>query len=73
MEHINDQFLITESNKGTRVMLDKGMSIDIICKIVKNYQKCYIAIKEENPALAREFYFTNHMELIIKRHFKIAR
>jgi hypothetical protein len=67
MEHINDQFLMTQSNLGTRVLLDKGMPIDTIFKLVKNYQRCYICIKTENPALALQFLFVNHMELVIKK------
>ena len=69
MEHINDKFLINESNEGTRVLLDKGMPINMTCKIIKNYQRCYICVKEENPQLAQELKFHKYMENLIERKF----
>jgi len=66
MEHINDKFLINESNLATRVLLDKGMPIDMVCKLIKNYQKCYIFIKEEEPQLAQAFKFHKYMEKVMK-------
>ena len=35
MEHINDKFLMNESHKGTRVLVDKGLSINMVCKLVE--------------------------------------
>jgi len=69
--HINDKFLINESNKGTKVMLEKGISIDTTCMIVKNYQKIYILMKQESPILAQQFTFVKYMEKVIDRKFKL--
>ena len=71
MEHINDKFLINESNKGTKEMLEKGMPIDTICMIVKNYQKIYIVMKQESPILAQQFTFVKYVEKVKERNFKM--
>ncbi len=70
MEHINDKYLITQRNMGTQVLIAKGLPIDMVCKVVKNYQRCYIAIKDEEPQLLRAFTFDKYLERLIKNKFE---
>jgi hypothetical protein len=55
---------------GTRVLIAKGLPIDMVCKVVKNYQRCYIAIKDEDPQLSRAFPFEKYLERLIKNKFE---
>ena len=57
MEHINDKFLMDECNLFTRKMLEKGMDINRVCLIIKEYQTKYIHIKELNFQLSQQFTF----------------
>ena len=66
MEHINDWFMIEQSNCATRVLLGKGMDIDMVCKIIKTYQKCYIAWKEDDNSSRLAFY--TYMEHFMRKY-----
>ena len=57
MEHINDKFLMDECNLFTRKMLEKGIDINRVCLIIKEYQTKYIHIKELNFQLSQQFTF----------------
>ena len=57
MEHINDKFLMDECNLFARKMLEKGIDINRVCLIIKEYQTKYIHIKELNFQLSQQFTF----------------
>ena len=46
-----------ECNLFTRKMLEKGMDINRVCLIIKEYQTKYIHIKELNFQLSQQFTF----------------
>jgi hypothetical protein len=53
---LNDKFLLEQSNKITRILVNSpGWSIDMVCKVVKGYQKRYSVIKQSSPELALQF------------------
>jgi hypothetical protein len=55
-ELLQDKFLVEQSNKITKILLEGGeMDINTVCKVVKRYQKQYSDIKEFNPELAQQF------------------
>jgi hypothetical protein len=39
----------------TRGLLERGMKLNRVCMLVKDYQKKYICIKEQSPIHAKEF------------------
>ena len=55
IDHINDTFMMGECFTFTKAMMDAGMELNTICKIIKNYQQKYIYIKNENPEMAKLF------------------
>lgn len=59
---LNDKFLIEESNEMTRELLERGAPINMICKLVKGYQRVYIEIKNSSVALARHFTYMHWLE-----------
>ena len=66
MEHNKDWYMTEQSNVATRVLLDKGMDINMVCKIIKNYQKCCICLKEDDPTYRFAFY--QYMEMYMRKH-----
>jgi len=53
---LNDKFLVEQSNKITRILINSPeCSIDMVCKVVKCYQKRYSVIKQFSPELALQF------------------
>ena len=64
MEHINDKNLINECNNSVKILLNKGMPIDMVCKLIKGYQRIYILMKQQEPHLASEFKFDKYIELV---------
>jgi len=66
MEHLKDYFMLEQSNLATRVLLGKGMSIDMVCKIIKNYQRCCIRLKQDDKS--SRFAFHTYMEMYMRKH-----
>jgi len=54
LSYINDKFMMGECAKIT-AKIEDGLPIDICCKFVKDYQRKYIAIKREDPEMAKNF------------------
>jgi len=55
-ELLQDKFLVEQSNKIAKMFLQEGdCDINMVCKIVKGYQKRYSIIKQFNPELALQF------------------
>lgn len=61
----SEKFLISQSNKATKIMLEGGIPIYIVCKLVKSYQQQYLAIKESDPYLSKHFTY----EMFVKRNY----
>jgi len=57
MELMKDELLTDRCNEFTRKMLELGMDINRICFFVKDYQRKYKHIKENDEELAKVFTF----------------
>ena len=51
-EHIKsilrDEFLMKNSSDFTKELLQTGMDINSVCKVIKEYQRCYLLIKDNS-------------------------
>ena len=67
---INNWFMVEQSNLGTRVLLRNGMEFDMVCKIIKTYKKCYIALKEDVTTTPEDRHFAFHtfIEMYMRKH-----
>ena len=57
IQHINDDFLMTQCEQATEKMFTHGMSVDRIGYFIKDYQLKYITMKNKEPELATHFTF----------------
>lgn len=56
---IKDKFLIKECQEFTKRLIEIGMSIDEISKVIKEYQRTYILLKNQGlPAEIMETFTT---------------
>jgi hypothetical protein len=62
----NNKHLLDECNKGVHILVDKGAEINFICKLIKNYQKMYLFIKDQEPRLVSGFTFDKYIEKIME-------
>ena len=46
--YLKDEFLMKECENATRTMVDAGMNIDVVSKVIKDYQTKYIHINSTN-------------------------
>ena len=53
---------------GTQFLIEKGIPIDLVCKILKIYMQQYIAIKEEDPQLLKK-----HIEKMFAHKWKSSK
>ena len=42
---LKDSFLMTQSTTFTASLLEAGMGLDDVCKVVKEYQRSYLLLK----------------------------
>ena len=59
----NDWYMIEQSNVATRVLLDKGLPFPAVLDVIKNYQKCYITLKQDDKSI--RFAFIQYMKMFM--------
>ena len=69
-DDLNDEFLMTNSQELTRLLLDKGMDINLITKLVKNYIIMYKDMKKEKDCYHHHFTAENYINTLYKLYVK---